>query len=80
MSSRDQKKNQGTNRSWEGGRRACYVTPNLGYDQEGEIKRRANRVFGMNKNKKKRRVRAIQPQYVLCQKKNRIHPYDLESI
>ena len=53
MSSRDQKKNQGTNRSWEGGRRACYVTPNLGYDQEGEIKRRANRVFGMNKNKKK---------------------------
>ena len=31
---------QGTNRSGEGGRRACYVIPDLSYDQEGEGKKK----------------------------------------
>ena len=36
------RKMQGTIRSGEGGeRRACYVTPDLSYDWEGERKRRA---------------------------------------
>ena len=30
-----------------GGRRACYVTPDLSYDYEGERKRRANIINGM---------------------------------
>ena len=44
---------QGTNRSGEGGRRACYdVSPDLGYDWEGE-KRRATTINGLSKESKK---------------------------
>ena len=44
---------QGTDRSGEGGRRACYVTPDLSYDKEGERKRRAKIINGMTKKKQK---------------------------
>ena len=40
---------QGTNRSGERGGRACYVTPDLSYDKEGE--RRAKTINGMGENK-----------------------------
>ena len=44
---------QGTNYSGEGGRRACYLTPNLSYDLEGERKRRATITNGTGIKKKK---------------------------
>ena len=44
---------QGTNRSGEGGRRACYVTPDLSY-KEGE-NRRAKTINGTEKKRKKRK-------------------------
>ena len=41
---------QSSNRSGEGGRRACYVTPDLSYDWEGERKK-AKIINGMVKKK-----------------------------
>ena len=40
-------KMQGTNRSGEGGRRACYVTPDLEVRLGGREKRRARIINGM---------------------------------
>ena len=41
---------QGTKRSGEGGRRACYVTPDLSYDYPvGTQKKRAKIINGMAK-------------------------------
>ena len=48
---------QGTNRTREGGRRSSYVTPDMSYDYEGEKKRRAKIINGMEKEKKKGRNR-----------------------
>ena len=48
-------KMQGTNRCGMGWRRACYVTPDLSYDKEGERKRRANIINGMGKKKSMKR-------------------------
>ena len=38
---------QDTNRSGDGGRRACYVTPDLSYGQDGERKGRAKIINGV---------------------------------
>ena len=37
----------------EGGRRGCHVAPDMSYNQEGGIKRRAKIVNGMKKRKKR---------------------------
>ena len=47
---------QGTNRSGEGGRRACYVTPDLSYYEEGERKIRAKIINGMGKKNKQMKI------------------------